>query len=189
MVTTDITDKIVPLPLHVLLGLVNDVVSKIERECIQNDTLIKQKKGGVNIIELKTNYDNMNQSQRTIETCQLNIKQLQQQISEIEERMLRYKQQNKKSMEYKDGRPKYFDKQSLIERQPYMEMKAKQQQHGIDVRHWKKIIKEQQQKLAELQEQLVALPGPFMVHFNQVLTSLKITRSDYHGRALIGTSM
>ena len=47
LVKTDIADKIVPLPLHVLLGLVNDIVSMIEQDCIQRDVLIKQRKGGV----------------------------------------------------------------------------------------------------------------------------------------------
>lgn len=55
-----------------------------------------------------------------------------------------------------------------------------------NIRHFKKCMKEQEQKITSQQQQLEGLSGPFIVYFNGVLTSLKINRSDYHGRALIG---
>ena len=59
-------------------------------------------------------------------------------------------------------------------------------QYEINIRHFKKSIKEQQQKITNQQQLLDELPGPFIVYFNRVLSSLTISRSDYHGRALIG---
>jgi hypothetical protein len=70
-----------------------------------------------------------------------------------------------------------------------MNMKIQKQQYETDIRFIKKSIKEEQQKITNQQQLLEGLSGPFMVYFNQVLTALKITRGDYHGRALIGKSM
>lgn len=183
LVRTDIADRIVPLPLHVLLGLVNDIVSMIEQECIQKDVLIKQKKGGVNIHHLKQRYDTISEGYRTIELSQQHIAQTKQHSNYLQQEMKRYKQQHQHALEYQNGRPKYFDKHSLIGRQPFMNMKIQKQQY--EIWHLKQSIKEAQQKIIDQQQQLEELCGPFIVYFNRVLSSLKINRSDYHGRALI----
>ena len=100
--------------------------------------------------------------------------------------MKEYQRQHQHALEYQHGRPKRFDKHSLNERQPFMEMKIQKQQYEIDIRHYKKSIKEEQQKITNQQQLLAGLSGPFIVYFNRVLSSLTISRSDYHGRALIG---
>lgn len=186
LVKTDIADRIVPLPLHVLLGLVNDVVSVIEQECIQRDILIKQRKGGVHIQHLKQCYDKVNECYRTIESSQQDIEQTKQHIGYLQQELKRYQQQHQHALEYQNGRPKHFDKCSLTERLPFMNMKIQKQQYEINVRRLKKSIKEEQQKITDQQQQLEGLSGPFTIYFNQVLASLKINRSDYHGKALIG---
>ena len=100
--------------------------------------------------------------------------------------MTAYQRQHQHALEYQHGRPKRFDKHSLTERQPFMNMKIQKQQCEMDVRRLKKNIKEEQQKVTGYQQQLETLHGPFTVYFNRKLASLKINRSDYHERALIG---
>ena len=183
---TDIADHIVPLPLHVLLGLVNDIVSMIEQECIQRDVLIKQRKGGVHIQHLKQCYDKISEGYGTIELSHQNITQANRHITQLQLQMKEYQQRHQQALEYQRGRPKRFDKQSLNERQPFMNMKIQKQQHEMDIRHLKKNIKDEQLKISNQQQLLEGLSGPFIVYFNYVLSSLNINRSDYHGRALIG---
>ena len=186
LVQTDIADKIVPLPLHVLLGLVNDIVSMIEQECNKRDVLIKQRKGGVNIQHLKQCYDKISESYGTIESSHQSIMQANQHITQLQRQMMEYQQQHQHALEYQHERPKHFDKHSLNQRQPYMNMKIQKKQYEINIRHFKKRIKEEQQKHTNQQQLLEELSGPFIVYFNRVLASLNISRSDYHGRALIG---
>ena len=186
LVKTDIGDTIVPLPLHVLLGLVNDVVSLIEQECTQRDVLIKQRKGGVHIQHLKQCYDKISESYRTIESYHQSIIQANQHITQLQRQMKEYQQQNPHALEYQHGRPKHFDKHSLNDRQPFMNMKIQKQQREIDIRYFNKSTKEEQQKITNQQQLLEGLSGPFIIYFNRVLSSQNINRSDYHGRALIG---
>ena len=112
--------------------------------------------------------------------------QANQHITQLQRQMMEYQQQHQHALEYQHERPKHFDKHSLNQRQPFMNMKIQKKQYEIDIRHFKKRIKEEQQKHTNQQQLLEELSGPFIVYFNRVLTSLNISRSDYHGRALIG---
>ena len=140
----------------------------------------------LHIPHLKQCYDTISESYGTIELSHQNITQANQHITQLQRQMKEYQQRHQHALEYQHGRPKRFDKQSLTERQPFMNMKIQKQQHEMDIRHLQKNIKEEQQRISNQQQLLEGLSGPFIVHFNRVLSSLKISRSDYHGRALIG---